>query len=134
MPWMLSASDLIVKNAIGGVEDTVQKIEKMIASQKGLSVFAIIDHKKAAEKVGLKLSETKVIIFGNPKMGTKLMQKDHLTALDLPLKILVYSEKGSTKIVYRNPKIWAKGFALDSFPLVDKMSNALDKITTKASQ
>ena len=133
-PWILSASGLIIKNAVLGVNETVQKIESIIASKEGLQLFSIIDHKSAAEKVGMQLSATKVILFGSPKMGTKFMQKDHLTALDLPLKILVYSQNGTTKIVYRDPKVWRKGFDLAHFKLLDKMEKALDKITTKASK
>jgi len=132
--WMLSASGLIIKNAVSGVDETVQKIENIIASKEGLQLFSIIDHKGAADKVGMQLSATKVIFFGSPKMGTKFMQKDHLTALDLPLKILVYSQSGSTKIVYRDPKVWSKGFDLEHFKLLDKMGKALDKITTRASK
>lgn len=134
LPWTLTAHDLIIKNGTLGVDATVQKIEKIIASQEALSIFTIIDHKAAADKAGMKLSETKVILFGNPKMGTKFMQKDHLTAIDLPLKILVYADQGTTKIVYRDPRSWSKGFELAGVKLLDKMVNALDKITTKAMQ
>ena len=134
LPWTLTAHDLIIKNGTLGVDATVQKIEKIIASQKALSIFGIIDHKAAAQKVDMTLSDTKVILFGNPKMGTKFMQKDHLTAIDLPLKILVYSDNGATKIVYRNPKSWSKGFDLGELKLLTKMENALDKITTKVMQ
>ena len=85
---------------------TIAKIEKIVESKAkaGLGVFTIIDHKKGADKVKLELSDTKVIVFGNPKLGTKLMQRDPLVALDLPMKVLVYSENNKTKIVYRDPK------------------------------
>lgn len=133
-PLVMSASEYVVKTGQLSVDATIAKIEKIIDSKKGLGVFTIVDHKKGAEKVDLKLADTKVIIFGNPKMGTKLMQKDPLTALDLPLRVLVYSEAGKTQIVYRDPKEWSKNFSLKGCETVEKMTKALDAITTKASQ
>ena len=134
LPLMMQASEYVVKNGALSVDATIAKIEKSIETKKGLGVFTIIDHKKGADKVGLELADTKVILFGNPKMGTKLMQKDPLTALDLPIRVLVYSENGTTKIVYRDPQTWSKNFKLEGCKMVSKMTKALDAITTKASQ
>jgi len=131
---MLNASEYVVKKGALSVDSTIAKIEKIIDIKEGLGVFTIIDHKKGADKAGLELAETKVILFGNPKMGTKLMQKDPLTALDLPIRVLVYSENGTTKIVYRDPQTWSKNFKLEGCKMVAKMTKALDAITTKASQ
>ena len=133
---MLTASDLIVKTGELSVDDTIAKIEKIVESKAkaGLGVFSIIDHKKGADKVNMELSETKVILFGNPKLGTKLIQKDPLVALDLPMKVLVYSENNVTKIVYRDPAKWAENFDFKDCKMVDKMVNAMDKITTGASK
>ena len=133
LPLMMQASEYVVKNGALSVDATIAKIQKIIDAKKGLGVFTIIDHKKGADKVGLELADTKVILFGNPKMGTKLMQKDPLTALDLPIRVLVYSENGTTKIVYRDPQAWSKNFKLEGSKMVSKMTKALDAITTKAS-
>lgn len=116
------------------MDHTIAKIKKIIENKKGVGLFTVVDHKHNAKGVNLDMHEAQVIIFGNPKMGTKIMQSDPLAALDLPLKVLVYNESGSTKIVYRNPLEWRKNFNLDTCKLIDKMSVALDKITTKASQ
>ncbi len=134
LPIVMSASEYVVKTSKLSVDATILKIEKIIDSKKGLGLFTIIDHKKGAKKADMTLSDTKVILFGNPKMGTKIMQKDPLTALDLPIRVLVYSEDGTTKIVYRNPKEWSKGFKLKGCKMVTKMTKALDAITTKASE
>jgi len=131
---ILSASEYVIKTGVLSVDATITKIEKIIASKKGLGVFTIIDYKKGADRVGLALEDTKVILFGNPKMGTKLMQKDALTALDLPIRVLVYKEQDKTKIVYRDPKEWSSHFKLQGSKMVEKMTKALDIITTKASQ
>lgn len=135
-PLILSASDLIIKQSNFSVNETIDKIEKIVEAKakSGLNLFSIIDHKKSADKVHMELSDTKVILFGNPKLGTKLMQKDPLAALDLPMKVLVYRDNNVTKIVYRDPKKWAEKFNLKDCKMVDKMINAMDKITTKASK
>jgi len=133
---MLSASDLVTKTGELSVNDTIAKIETIVQSKakSGLGVFTIIDHKKSADKVKMELSDTKVILFGNPKLGTKLMQENQSAALDLPMKILVYSDNNVTKIVYRDPAKWAEGLNLQESKMVAKMVNAMDKITTAASK
>ena len=136
LPLTLGASDLIVKEGALSVDETIHKIEAIVASKAkaGLGVFTIIDHKKGADKVGLALDETQVILFGNPKLGTKLMQQDPNIALDLPMRVLVYREGNSTKIVYRDPQKWSEHFDLNASIMIDKMTKAMDMITSKASQ
>ena len=134
LPLLLNAGDLIVKSGALSVDDTIAKIEKIVNAKEGLGIFTIIDHKKGAEKAKMELSDTKVILFGNPKLGTKLMQSDPLVALDLPMRVLVYSENNETKIVYRDPKKWSEKFKLKGNKMVEKMVKAMDAITTKASE
>ncbi|MEA1880747.1 MAG: DUF302 domain-containing protein [Campylobacterota bacterium] len=134
MTLTLQATDLIVKTGKLSVDNTIAKIKNMIDHKDGLGVFTIIDHKKNALNISMDMHETQVIIFGNPRMGTKIMEQDPLAALDLPLKILVYSENNMTKIVYRDPQKWRKNFNLDKCTLIDRMSGALNTITTKASE
>ncbi len=130
----LAASDLIIKDSALSVDDTITKIEHIVEAKKGLGVFSIIDHKKGADKAGLALTPTKVILFGNPKLGTKLMQKDPLTALDLPMKVLVFRVGNVTKIVYRDPQKWSENFQLKDCKMIKKMRKAMDMITTKAAE
>jgi uncharacterized protein (DUF302 family) len=70
------------------VDETVEKL-KAILQSKGVTLFALVDHSGEAEKVGLKMPPTKLLIFGNPKGGTPLMLASPSVAIDLPLKILV---------------------------------------------
>jgi uncharacterized protein (DUF302 family) len=82
------------------VDATVQKIEAILAS-KGVKLFAVIDHSGEAERAGLAMRPTKLLIFGNPKAGTPLMLAAPTSALDLPLKALVWEDaKGKTWISY----------------------------------
>jgi uncharacterized protein (DUF302 family) len=86
------------------VDETVQRLKSAFAS-KGLQVFAVIDHSDEAEKVGLEMHPTKVIIFGSPKAGTPLMVAAPTLAIDLPLKVLVAEgSNGKVSITYNSPE------------------------------
>ena len=131
---LLNAKGLIVKTSENSVNDTISKIETIVKEHKGMGVFTIVDHHAGAKKVGLEMPEEKVILFGNPMLGTKLMHKDPQAGLDLPLRVLVYKDaQGTTKIVYHNPTEWQKGFDLEGCKLINKMVEVLDTITEKAS-
>lgn len=73
------------------VDETVEKLEAMLRA-KGVAVFALVDHSGEAAKVGMKMPPTKLVIFGNPKAGTPLMLAAPSSAIDLPLKILVWED------------------------------------------
>jgi uncharacterized protein (DUF302 family) len=86
------------------VDETVQHLESVISKQ-GLQLFAIVDHSGEAEKVGLKMRPTKLLIFGSPKGGTPLMVAAPSLAIDLPLKALVWEDdKGKVWISYNSPE------------------------------
>lgn len=74
------------------VDETVERL-KTILHSKGVALFALVDHSGEAEKVGLKMPPTKLLIFGNPRAGTPLMVASPSIAIDLPLKILVWEEE-----------------------------------------
>ena len=80
-------------------EETVVALQKTLNS-KGITIFATIEHHKAAEAVGESMSPATVLIVGNPKVGTALMQENHLLAIELPLKILIYEEGKTVNIRY----------------------------------
>ena len=85
------------------VDDTVGKL-KSILQAKGVKLFALIDHSGEAEKAGLKMKPTKLLIFGNPKAGTPLMLAAPSSAIDLPLKILIWEDAdGKVWISYNSP-------------------------------
>jgi len=85
------------------VAETVAKLETMLQA-KNVKLFAIVDHSGEAERAGLKMPNTKLLIFGNPKGGTPLMLASPGVALDLPLKILVAEDtEGKVWISYNAP-------------------------------
>ena len=84
------------------VDETVNKL-KTILESKGVTLFAFVDHSGEAEKAGLKMPPTKLLIFGNPKAGTPLMLASPSAAIDLPLKILVAEDsQGKAWISYNS--------------------------------
>ena len=85
------------------VDTTVERL-KAILQNKGVTLFALIDHSGEAAKVGMQMRPTKLLIFGSPKAGTPLMQAAPSSAIDLPLKILVAEDPaGKTWISYNSP-------------------------------
>ncbi len=130
----LSANDIIVKQSNCSFEQTVKNIKKIV-KKKDLSVFAIINHKGNAKMVGMKLRPAKMIVFGNPKLGTSLMQQDMRIGLDLPLRILVYKdEEGKVLMAYRDGSWLADKHVIDAPKKVKRINKGMDKITTKAGQ
>jgi len=85
------------------VDDTVQLIETLLR-EKNIKLFAVVDHSGEAEKAGLQMPPTKLLIFGNPKGGTPLMQAAPSVAIDLPLKALVWQDDdGKVWLSYNDP-------------------------------
>ena len=85
------------------VEETLQRLELAFAT-RGVEIFARVDHSGEAEKVGMKMQPTKLLIFGSPKAGTPLMVAAPTLAIDLPLKALVWEdEAGKVWLTYNSP-------------------------------
>jgi uncharacterized protein (DUF302 family) len=100
---MSQANGIVDKLSHHSVVDTVEKLKGILLS-KGVMVFAIVDHSGEAEKVGMKMRPTKLLIFGSPKAGTPLMQAAPSVAIDLPLKILVWEdEQGKVWVSFNSP-------------------------------
>ena len=130
----LMANDIIVKTSSCSVDATVSNL-KTIMKEKGLTVFAVIDHHSNAKKVDMKLNESKVVIFGNAKLGTALMQEDIKVGLDLPLRVLVYKDSdGKVKMAYRNGTWLADEHTLNLPQKIQKVNKGMQNITNKAGQ
>lgn len=99
-----SGNGIINKPSNHSVDGTVEKL-KGILQAKGVALFALVDHSGEAEKVGLKMLPTKLLIFGNPKAGTPLMLAAPSSAIDLPLKILVWQDsQEKVWVSYNSPQ------------------------------
>lgn len=95
------------------VEDTVNRLTALLA-QKGVKLFAVVDHSGEAAGVGLKMPNTKLLIFGNPRAGTPVMLSAPSAALDLPLKVLIAEDSSGAVTLSWNDPAWLRerhGFA-----------------------
>jgi uncharacterized protein (DUF302 family)/uncharacterized membrane protein YidH (DUF202 family) len=100
----LATKGIIDQASNHSVDQTVEKL-KTILQSKGVSLFALVDHSGEAEKVGMKMPPTKLLIFGSPKAGTPLMLAAPSIAIDLPLKILVWEDaQGKVWLSYNSPE------------------------------
>ena len=90
------------------VDETVEKLKQLLES-KGVTLFALVDHSGEAEKAGIEMKPTKLLIFGNPKAGTPVMLAAPASAIDLPLKILIWENSGGEVLVsYNSPEYLAQ--------------------------
>jgi uncharacterized protein (DUF302 family)/uncharacterized membrane protein YidH (DUF202 family) len=98
-----SSNGIISQPSSHSVDKTVEKLQGILQA-KGVTLFALIDHSGEAEKAGMKMRPTKLLIFGSPKAGTPLMQAAPSIAIDLPLKILVWEDDlGRVWLSYNSP-------------------------------
>lgn len=103
------------------LEQTIEKIE--------MELITVIDHADLAHQKGMQMPKTKVLIFGNPQVGTPLMLKNRKLAIELPLKILVWEESGSVKVAGQNlDKLVIKSDSDTEKQVIDKMQKALYSI------
>jgi uncharacterized protein (DUF302 family) len=118
-----------------GPKETLDRLEADVKA-KGLTVFARIDHAAGATAVGLSLLPTAVLIFGNAKGGTPLMQSNQLIGIELPLKVLVWQDtSGKTWLSYVDPADLAKRYGLpaETSTAVSNLAGALRSLTAKAA-
>ncbi len=121
---------LIVQGSAHDISATVARLESAI-KQRGATILAKVDHTAAAKANGLDLRPTLVILFGNPKLGTPLMQSNQTAGLDLPLRILVWQDAaGAVMVGYWAPATLAEAHSIrDREPVIKAMSDALSAIT-----
>jgi len=95
-------ADVVTKLSRESVAATVARLTDMITA-RGMRLFAVIDQSAEARQVGLTLRETTLVMFGSPKAGTPVMAAVPLSALDLPLKVLIWADGDQTKVSYYAP-------------------------------
>ena len=100
---MADANGIVILSSRYSVDETVARLEHLL-QEKGVKLFALVDHSGEAEKAGLKMPKTKVAIFGSPKAGTPLMVATPSIAIDLPLKLLIAEDtNGSVSVSWNAP-------------------------------
>ncbi|MFQ5656345.1 MAG: DUF302 domain-containing protein [Candidatus Methylomirabilales bacterium] len=126
---------LITKRSAYSVAETLNRLERVLR-EKGVVVFARIDHAAGAESIGRELRATEVLIFGNPRLGTPLLQSNQTVGIDLPLKALAWEdETGQVWLTYNAPAFLAsRRGIIDRGKVVEKMTTALDNCTNQATR
>ena len=120
-----SADGLITIKSPHSSKDTMDRLET-VAKQKGMTIFARIDHSAGAAKVGMKLRSTELSIFGNPQGGTPFMECNQTVGIDLPLKALVWEDaSGQVWLGYNDPEFLAKRHGVSPCPAVENIRKAL---------
>ena len=135
MPGMSQAEgEYISKKSPYSVTKTIDRLQNLLKN-KGIEIFKKVDHGAGAKRVGLKLDDSQLLIFGNPKMGSPLMAEAPLMGLDLPMKALAWTDaQGQVWLSYLDPLVLQKRHNLKQPDIIQKMSNALNAFTNQAVQ
>jgi len=125
---------LITKDSPYDVDTTYDRLKTIISNNPNLKILLELDHSANAASADLKLNATKIIMFGNPKLGTPLMQASQTTSIDLPQKIIVYAtDNKTTKVTYNDPLFLKERHNIEGKDdILKTISEALHKITNKA--
>ena len=109
-------SSVITKPSSRSVAETVDRLKHFIAV-RGFTLFRVIDHSGTAERVGVQMPDSKLVMFGSPAKGAAVMVAAPLAALDLPLKVLVWEDgNGVVSMSYSSPEFVAERYGLDGAP------------------
>ena len=130
----MAIKPLITKTSKKTFEETYSTLRNTIDENPNLKIILELDHSKNAASVDLKLPKTKIILFGNPKLGTVLMNDNLDIAIDLPQKILVTNDADTIKVIYNNIEYLKAKHSLSNATLevITKVGTVLDGISNKA--
>jgi uncharacterized protein (DUF302 family) len=122
----------IRKKSSFSVNETMYKLESIIKEKK-ITVFAKIDHHQNAKDINIELNESLLILFGNPKIGTMIMQENIFLSYDLPLKIaIVKDDSGDVWVVYNKVNALKEKYNLSNTEILEKIDNLMDTLTDLA--
>lgn len=131
--YFMENNGLVIKKSKFDFDTTYAKLYEVLDSNPNLKILLELDHSKNAVSKDLKLRPTKIILFGNPLLGTPLMQASATAAIDLPQKIVVFEENNKVVVVYNDPLYLKNRHGIDnSDEVLTKIAGALNKITDVA--
>jgi uncharacterized protein (DUF302 family) len=102
------------------VSESAEQVKKSLKG-KGFTLFCDVDHQANAASVDMEMPASRVLIFGNPVAGTKLMQKDITMSLDLPLRLAIFDNNGQTMLLHQTSKDYSKNYAVENDPVLEKV-------------
>lgn len=127
-------SGIITRPSLYSVEETVEKLEALL-HEKGIKLFALVDHSGVAEAAGLHMPATKLLVFGNPRAGTPVMLATPSAALDLPLKVLVAEgADGKVSVSWNDPAYFLQrhGIPAELLPNISAVEALISPLTLKS--
>ena len=131
---MCAQNRFIKKKSASSVQETIEKLEAIL-TEKEIAVFAKVNHFRNAKDIGLEMNESQVILFGNPKIGTLMMQKNNFVSLDLPLKIaVVQDDSGNVWVIYNSTKILTERYDFSDSAIIERVDMLLDNITNSITK
>lgn len=134
VPAAQADGHMVVKESARGVSETIDALQAAL-EEKGITIFARVDHQANAKKAELDLPPTVLLIFGNPKMGTPLMQANRQIGIDLPMKALAWEADGKVYLAYTDPKELKDRYDIDDKDeIFAKMTKALGAFSDKATK
>ena len=132
----MAAEGLVTIESAFSYRETLDRL-KAEFEPRGLTLFAAIDHAKNAEEAWLTLRPSVVLVFGNAKTGTPLMQANQAAGIDLPLKTLVWEDAGGKTLVSYNDPVWIArrhGLTGEVFKIAEKMRTGLEALVGSAAR
>jgi uncharacterized protein (DUF302 family) len=124
---------VIVRRSRSGYAATAERLIEAI-DDRGLTVFARIDHAAAAHEAGMELAAEEVVLFGNPRAGTPLMQSDPRAGVELPLRILIWEDEVGALLGHRDPRELAREYELQPHhEILEQMAALLDELVDSAA-
>lgn len=127
------SDELVVRRSAHNVAATVELLTAALA-RRGVTLFATIDHAAGARQAGLELDDEVLLVFGDPATGTTLMQADPHVGLDLPLRMLVWSQAGTTSIGFRDPRVLGVDFDLAAhLDVLGNLGGLLEQLAAEAA-
>jgi len=126
---MCAQNRFIKKKSAFSVQETIDKLEAIL-KEKGIAVFAKINHFQNAKDIDLEMNKSQIMLFGNPKIGTLMMQKNIFLSLDLPLKIAIVKDDSSNVwVVYNSTNIFRERYDFSDSEIIERIDTLLDTIT-----
>src|SRR5215470_10501322 len=108
-----SSAGIITKHSSESLPQTVDRLRRLMAD-RGFTVFNVIDHRGVAERAGVQMPDSKLVMYGKPTVGAEVMLATPLAGLDIPLKVLVWEDRnGAVSVSYNSPRFLAERHHLD---------------------
>ena len=112
------------------VTDSAECLTKSL-QEKGFNIFCDIDHQANGKNVDLEMPASRVLIFGNPVAGTKLMQKDIAMSLDLPLRLAIVDNDGETLIIHQTSEDYCRNYQVENHPVLKKVEELFTTLVSE---